>query len=46
MSQEALIAVIVWKFSMDYHFKLFLARELGFPHFPTIHKTNVKIVIF
>ena len=43
MSREVLIAVIVWKFLIDYHLKLSLVRKLGFPHFITIIKTNVKI---
>ena len=38
MSQEALTAVIVWKFSIDYHLKLSPVRELGFPRFLTMLK--------
>ena len=45
MSREALIAAIVWKFWIDYHLRLSLVRELGFPRFLTIDKTNVKIDI-
>ena len=45
MSREALIYVIVSKFWIDYHLKLFPGRELGFPRFLTIIKTNVKINI-
>ena len=29
---------------MDYHLELSRAREFGFPRFPTIIRTNVKIV--
>ena len=45
MSQEALIAIIVWKFWIDYHLKSSLVCELGFPRFLTIIKTNIKINI-
>ena len=45
MSREELIAVIVWKFLIDYHLKLSLVKELGFPHFLTIIKTDIKVGI-
>ena len=43
VSREALIALIVCKFWIDYYLKLSPVRELGFPRFLTIIKTSVKI---
>ena len=42
MSRQALIAIIIWKFWVDYHLKLSPVRELGFIHFLTIITTKVK----
>ena len=45
MPREALIAVTVWKFRINYNLKLSPVRELAFSRFLTIIKTNVKINI-
>ena len=45
VSRQVFIAVLVWKFWIDYHLKLSLVRELGYSRFLTIIDTNVKIDI-
>ena len=45
MSREALIAVIVWTFLIEYHLKLSPVRELSFSRFLTIIKINVKMML-
>ena len=45
MSRKVSVAVKEWKFLIDYQLKLSLVRELGFPRFLKIIKTNVEIDI-